>query len=249
MARADATVTHERACPEISAVSRRFGGLKAVDRVSFGVPRGEIMGLIGPNGSGKTTLLNVIMGRLAPSDGTISERRQAHLRPNAGADLPLGLASTFQLVRVPDALSARDNVAVAAMYGKRKLGVAAARAEAERLLDRVQFEGNLEAHADQLTYFDQKRIELARALACAPEVLLLDEWLAGLNPSELERGIELIHSLRGEGITIVMVEHVMHAIRSLCSHVVVLSAGRAHRIRHAGRCAVQSRRHPRLSRG
>jgi ABC-type branched-subunit amino acid transport system ATPase component len=211
---------------EISSVSRRFGGLKAVDRVSFGVPRGEIMGLIGPNGSGKTTLLNVIMGRLAPSDGTILKDGSRISGRTPEQICRLGLSSTFQLVRVPDALSARDNVAVAAMYGKRKLGVSASRAEAERLLDRVEFEGNLEAHADQLTYFDQKRIELARALACAPDVLLLDEWLAGLNPSELERGIELIHSLRGEGITIVMVEHVMHAIRSLCQHVVVLSAGR-----------------------
>jgi branched-chain amino acid transport system ATP-binding protein len=211
---------------EISSVSRRFGGLKAVDRVSFGVPRGEIMGLIGPNGSGKTTLLNVIMGRLAPTDGTISKDGKRISGRTPEQICRLGLSSTFQLVRVPDALNARDNVAVAAMYGKRRLGVSASRAEAERLLERVQFEGNLEAHADQLTYFDQKRIELARALACAPEVLLLDEWLAGLNPSELERGIELIQSLRGEGITVVMVEHVMHAIRSLCQHVVVLSAGR-----------------------
>ena len=211
---------------DIAGVSRRFGGLKAVDRVSFSVPRGEIMGLIGPNGSGKTTLLNVIMGRLAPSDGTILKEDKRISGRTPEQICRLGVAGTFQLVRVPDALNARDNVAVAGMYGKRRLGVAASRAEAERLLERVQFEGNLEAHADQLTYFDQKRIELARALACAPDVLLLDEWLAGLNPSELERGIELIHSLKSEGITIVMVEHVMHAIRSLCSHVVVLSAGK-----------------------
>jgi ABC-type branched-subunit amino acid transport system ATPase component len=211
---------------DIASVSRRFGGLKAVDRVSFSVPRGEIMGLIGPNGSGKTTLLNVIMGRLAHSDGTILKEGKRLSGRTPEQICRLGIAGTFQLVRVPDALNARDNVAVAAMYGKRKVGVASARAEAERLLERVQFEGNLEAHADQLTYFDQKRIELARALACAPDVLLLDEWLAGLNPTELERGIELIQSLKGEGITIVMVEHVMHAIRSLCSHVVVLSAGK-----------------------
>ena len=210
----------------ISSVSRRFGGLKAVDRVSFSVPRGEIMGLIGPNGSGKTTLLNVIMGRLAPSDGTILKDGKRISGRTPEQICRLGVASTFQLVRVPDALNARDNVAVAAMYGKRKIGVSSARAEAERLLERVQFEGNLESHADQLTYFDQKRIELARALACAPDVLLLDEWLAGLNPSELERGIGLVQSLKSEGITIVMVEHVMHAIRSLCSHVVVLSAGK-----------------------
>lgn len=211
---------------EIASVSRRFGGLKAVDRVSFGVPRGEIMGLIGPNGSGKTTLLNVIMGRLAPSDGTITKNGKRISGRTPEQICRLGVAGTFQLVRVPDALNARDNVAAAAMYGRRRLGVAASRAEAERLLDRVQFQANLDAYSDSLTYFDQKRIELARALACAPDVLLLDEWLAGLNPSELERGIELVHSLRGEGITVVMVEHVMHAIRSLCERVVVLSAGR-----------------------
>jgi branched-chain amino acid transport system ATP-binding protein len=112
------------------------------------------------------------------------------------------------------------------MYGRRRLEVAAARAEAERLLARVGFEGARSAHADALPYFDLKRIELARALACAPDLLLLDEWLAGLNPTELEAGIELVRSLNADGMTIVMVEHVMHAIRSLCGHIVVLDAGR-----------------------
>ena len=101
-----------------------------------------------------------------------------------------------------------------------------ARAEADRLLDRVGFAAARAAHGDQLTYFDHKRIELARALACAPDLLLLDEWLAGLNPTELEAGIDLVRSLNEEGLTIVMVEHVMHAIRSLCGHIVVLNAGR-----------------------
>jgi branched-chain amino acid transport system ATP-binding protein len=127
---------------------------------------------------------------------------------------------------MPDALDARDNVAVAAMYGRRRMAIGAARAEAERLLERVSFGGNPAAHADQLTYFDQKRVELARALACGPDVLLLDEWLAGLNPSELEHGIALVRSLREDGLTIVLVEHVMHAIRSLCERIVVLSAGK-----------------------
>jgi len=112
------------------------------------------------------------------------------------------------------------------MYGRRRLDVAAARAEAERLLARVGFEGALAAHADALPYFDLKRIELARALACAPDLLLLDEWLAGLNPTELEAGIALVRSLHEDGMTILMVEHVMHAIRSLCGHIVVLDAGR-----------------------
>ena len=104
--------------------------------------------------------------------------------------------------------------------------IAAARGEADRLLDRVGFAAPRAAHGDSLTYFDHKRIELARALACAPDLLLLDEWLAGLNPTELEAGIDLVRSLNASGLTIVMVEHVMHAIRSLCGHVVVLSAGR-----------------------
>jgi branched-chain amino acid transport system ATP-binding protein len=117
-------------------------------------------------------------------------------------------------------------VAVAAMYGRRRLSIASARADADRLLERVEFDGNPAAHADQLTYFDQKRVELARALACAPDLLLLDEWLAGLNPSELEHGIALVRSLAHDGLTIVLVEHVMHAIRSLCDRIVVLNAGR-----------------------
>src|SRR4029077_2982168 len=137
-----------------------------------------------------------------------------------------GIAGTFQLARIPDALDARDNVAVAAMYGRRRLDVATARAEAERLLERVGFAGALSARADALAYFDLKRIELARALACAPDLLLFDEWLAGLNPTELEAGIALVRSLKDDGMTILMVEHVMHAIRSLCGHIVVLDAGR-----------------------
>jgi branched-chain amino acid transport system ATP-binding protein len=211
---------------EIAAVTRRFGGLVAVDHVSFHVPRGEIFGLIGPNGSGKTTLLNVISGRLSPTAGEILKDNRSIARRNPEDVCKAGIAGTFQLVRMPDALDARDNVAVAAMYGRRRMAIRPARAEAERLLERVEFAGKLSAHADQLTYFDQKRVELARALACGPDVLLLDEWLAGLNPSELEHGITLIRSLREDGLTVVLVEHVMHAIRSLCDRIVVLSAGK-----------------------
>ena len=211
---------------EIAAVTRRFAGLVAVDHVSFQVRRGEIFGLIGPNGSGKTTLLNVISGRLFPTSGEILKDSRPIARRNPEIVCRAGVAGTFQLVRMPDALDARDNVAVAAMYGRRRMAIGAARAEAERLLERVSFGGNPAAHADQLTYFDQKRVELARALACGPDVLLLDEWLAGLNPSELEHGIALVRSLREDGLTIVLVEHVMHAIRSLCERIVVLSAGK-----------------------
>ncbi|MGE0848501.1 MAG: ABC transporter ATP-binding protein [Hyphomicrobiaceae bacterium] len=211
---------------EVKGVSRRFGGLAALDRVTFNVARGDVVGLIGPNGSGKTTLLNIVSGRLAASGGSVrfAGKPVASLTPEAVCRA--GIAGTFQLARIPDALDARDNVAVAAMYGRSGLDVSAARDEAERLLARVGFEGALTAHADALPYFDLKRIELARALACAPELLLLDEWLAGLNPTELEAGIALVRSLHQDGMTILMVEHVMHAIRSLCGHIVVLDAGR-----------------------
>lgn len=211
---------------EVSDLSQNFGGLAALDGVSFKVRRGEIVGLIGPNGSGKTTLLNIVCGRLNPTRGEVRLAGRPITGHTPESICRAGIAGTFQLARIPDALNARDNVAVAAMHGRRRLDVAAARAEAERLLARVGFDGALSAHADALAYFDHKRIELARALACAPDLLLLDEWLAGLNPTELEAGIELVGSLLGDGLTIVMVEHVMHAIRSLCRHIVVLNAGK-----------------------
>jgi ABC-type branched-subunit amino acid transport system ATPase component len=210
----------------VSQLSRTFGGLAALDGVSFEVARGHIFGLIGPNGSGKTTLLNIVSGRLEPTRGEVRVAGRPMTGRSPEVMCRAGVAGTFQLARVPDALDARDNVAVAAMYGRRRLDVAAARAEAERLLVRVGYAGGLSARADALAYFDLKRIELARALACAPDLLLLDEWLAGLNLTELEAGIELVRSLEGDGLTIIMVEHVMHAIRSLCRHVVVLNAGR-----------------------
>jgi ABC-type branched-subunit amino acid transport system ATPase component len=211
---------------EVTDLSRHFGGLAALDGVSFSVQRGEVVGLVGPNGSGKSTLLNIVSGRLAPQGGTVRFAARPITAHTPEAICRAGIAGTFQLARIPDALDALDNVAVAGMYGRRRLDVVGARAEAERLLTRVGFTGALGAHGGSLTYFDHKRIELARALACAPELLLLDEWLAGLNPTELEAGIALVQSLREEGLTIVMVEHVMHAIRSLCGHIVVLNAGR-----------------------
>ena len=211
---------------DVSGLSRNFGGLAALDDVCFEVQRGSIVGLIGPNGSGKTTLLNIVSGRLPATRGEVRLAGQPVSGRRPESICRAGIAGTFQLARIPDVLNARDNVAVAAMYGRRRLNVAAARAEAERLLARVGFEAALFARADALAYFDHKRIELARALACAPDLLLLDEWLAGLNPTELEAGIGLVRSLLDDGLTIIMVEHVMHAIRSLCRQIVVLNAGR-----------------------
>jgi branched-chain amino acid transport system ATP-binding protein len=177
-------MTSARPLLEVTNLSRHFGGLAALDGVSFGVIRGEVMGLVGPNGSGKTTLLNVVSGRLSPLGGQVRLDGKSVTAQTPEAICRAGIAGTFQLARIPDALSALDNVAVAAMYGRRRLDVASARAEADQLLDRVGFAANRAAHADSLTYFDHKRIELARALECAPELLLLDESLPGHNPTE-----------------------------------------------------------------
>jgi branched-chain amino acid transport system ATP-binding protein len=210
----------------LEGITRRFGGLTAVRDVSLDLYQGELLGLIGPNGSGKSTLISMISGRLAPSKGRLTLNGEDITRSRAAACCRAGIAATFQMVHVPDILTAIDNVAVAAMYGRRKLDVDPARRLARDLLHQVQFTAPLTALPQNLTYFDQKRIELARALATDPEVLLLDEWLAGLTPTELNEGIALIRSLHTDkNLTIVLTEHVMAAIRELCDRVVVLSAG------------------------
>ncbi len=189
------------------------------------VAEGEIVGLIGPNGSGKTTALNLISGALRPDGGEI--RLNGHVISGlpANAIARLGIARTFQLVRVLEDMSCRDNVIAGLAFRHNPLWGQAARKRAEALLDRVGLGKRAEVPAGQLTYIDQKRLELARALALDPQVLLLDEWLAGLNPRELQIGVELIRSLREEGLTIILVEHVMDAIRSLCDRCVVMNAG------------------------
>ncbi|WP_315739508.1 branched-chain amino acid ABC transporter ATP-binding protein/permease [Bradyrhizobium sp. SZCCHNR1093] len=205
------------------AVGKSFGGLRAVDSVSLDVRAGEILGVIGPNGSGKTTLLNMLSGALVPSAGTIRFGGIVISGLAAHRIARLGLARTFQLVRVMPDLTVAENVAAAALFRTRQTGAAAE--SIHELLALVGLDGMAEMPAGDLTYIDQKRLELARALALHPRLVLLDEWLAGLNPTELETGIELIASLRDRGITIVMVEHVMDAIRALCDRCVVMSAG------------------------
>ncbi|MGJ5200871.1 branched-chain amino acid ABC transporter ATP-binding protein/permease [Bradyrhizobium sp. SZCCHNRI3052] len=204
-------------------VGKSFGGLRAVDKVSLDVRAGEILGVIGPNGSGKTTLLNMLSGALVPSAGTIRFGGTVISGLAAHRIARLGLARTFQLVRVMPDLTVAENVAAAALFRTRQTGAAAE--SIHELLALVGLDGMAEMPAGDLTYIDQKRLELARALALHPRLVLLDEWLAGLNPTELETGIRLIASLRDRGITIVMVEHVMDAIRALCDRCVVMSAG------------------------
>jgi len=211
---------------EISGLTRQFGGLLAVDHVGFEVKAGEIVGLLGPNGSGKTTVLNLISGALRADAGRVRLRgSEIHALP-AFRIARLGIARTFQLVRVLGSMTCRDNVLAGLAFGPRGAWGAGALARVDALLARVGLGGRGSEPATQLTYIDQKRLELARALASKPSLLLLDEWLAGLNPAELQGAIELVRSLRDEGAGILLVEHVMDAIRSLCDRCVVMNAGR-----------------------
>lgn len=209
----------------LRGATKRFGGLVAVNNVDFDVQENQVVGLIGPNGSGKSTTLNLISGALKPTSGTISLHGSAisGLRPDKIARR--GISRTFQLVRLLPSMTVEENVIAGAVFGHRRRWGQEAHVEAQRLLDRVGLGGKGPMPVGQLTYIDTKRIELARALASDPKLLLLDEWLAGLNPTELRTGIDLIHSLRDEGRTIILVEHVMDAIRSLCDACVVMSSG------------------------
>ena len=216
---------HSGSVLSVKGVTKRFGGLVAVSNMSFDVAEHEMIGVIGPNGSGKTTMMNMISGALRPTEGRIA------FKGRVISDLPAqkiareGVGRTFQLVRLLPGLSVLENVKAGAVFGHRKRWGRDADDFAHEMLDRVGLDAMSHAPVSALTYIDQKRVELARTLAGEPEVLLLDEWLAGLNPTELETGVELIHALRDEGRTVVMVEHVMDAIRSLCDRCVVMSSG------------------------
>jgi branched-chain amino acid transport system ATP-binding protein len=208
---------------EVERVAKGFGGVRAVHDVSFTLDEGELIGVMGPNGSGKTTLFNLIAGALRPDDGRI------RLRGHDIAGLPphrvcaRGIARTFQLVRPFAGLTALENVLVGRLYGRG--GATGAVAEAERLLALVGLEGRARLPAAQLTLIDRKRLELARALATAPQLLLLDEFMAGLNPAETAAAMALIRRLQADGLTVLMVEHIVWALMDLSRRIVVLSAG------------------------
>jgi branched-chain amino acid transport system ATP-binding protein len=209
----------------LRGATKRFGGLVAVNDMDFDVTEHEVLGLIGPNGSGKSTTLNLISGALKPTEGTISLRGKPISHLSAADIARRGIARTFQLVRLLPSMTVLENVRAGAVFGHRRRWGAEADAHALRMLGLVGLDRRANAHVGELTYIDTKRVELARVLASEPKVLLLDEWLAGLNPTELEEGITLIKRLRDEGRTIILVEHVMDAIRSLCDRCVVMSTG------------------------
>jgi len=210
---------------EIRGLKKRFGGLVAVRDASFTVAHGEIVALLGPNGSGKTTVLNMISGAFRPSEGTIILAGEPISGMPAHAIAKRGIARTFQLVRPLPSLTVAENVIAALAFRSAPLWGAAAVNEADALLEEMGLSGKAHMPAGDLTYIDQKRMELARAMASEPRLLLLDEWLSGLNPSELRVGIDLIVSLRNRGMTILLVEHIMEAVRALCSRAVVMNTG------------------------
>jgi branched-chain amino acid transport system ATP-binding protein len=208
---------------DVRNVTKRFGGLTAVKDASFGVRAGSITGLIGPNGAGKTTAFTVIAGFEAPTEGSV------HFE---GADITAlpthvrarrGIARTFQIVQPFAGLTVRENIAVGAYL--RHPGRAEAMARADAVGCQVGLEPMLAQPAGDLTVAGRKRLELARALATEPKLLLLDEVLAGLNPSEIRDMIPIIRAIRDGGVTILMVEHVMQAVMSLCEDITVLAQG------------------------
>jgi branched-chain amino acid transport system ATP-binding protein len=210
----------------IDGVSKRFRGLLAVDNASFRVTQGSIFAVIGPNGAGKTTLFNIIAGVLTPDQGSIifADQRVDGLRPDEICRR--GIGRTFQLVRPFPALSVEDNVSVGAMLHRPDL--TAARAHAHEVLRRLDLFGKRDQLAAGLTLPDRKRLEVARALATDPKLLLLDEVMAGLRPAETDRMVAILTTLNREsGLTILLIEHVMRAVMALAERVLVLHHGAA----------------------
>ncbi len=211
---------------EVRGVSKRFGGLVAVSDVSFSLAEGEIIGLIGPNGAGKTTLFNVVNGVYKADQGSITFAGKDITRYSPDKVVHLGLARTHQIVKPLNDLTLLDNVTVGACFGREYLGMTAARKVALEVLQQVGLADRAQMTARSLTIAGKKRLEVARALAAKPKLLLLDEVLAGLNPTEVATMIELVRKIRDTGVSVLMIEHLMQAIMSLSDRIVVLNLGR-----------------------
>ncbi len=211
---------------EVKNLSKSFGGLKAVKELDLVVHEGEILGLIGPNGSGKTTSFNLISGFLTPDTGEIrfNDKPIAGLKPHKICQI--GLARTFQLTRPFLGMTALQNVMIGRMYGGDPVSnMRKVEEECESILNFVGLGGRAQALASSFGVVDRKRLEVARALATKPELLLLDEMMSGLNPTEMGEAVRLVQSIAAKGITLMVVEHVMKAILDLSHRLVVLNYG------------------------
>ena len=207
----------------VDNVSKRFRGLLAVDRASFEVSPGEIFAVIGPNGAGKTTLFNMIAGALAPDEGAIAFQAERLDGLRSDEICRRGIARTFQIVRPFPALTVEDNVMIGALL--RTADVVAARTNAHEVLRRLDLFDRRTQPAKSLTLPDRKRLEVARALATGPQLLLLDEVMAGLRPTETDRLVAILRELNAQGLTILLIEHVMRAVMALANRVRVLHHG------------------------
>jgi branched-chain amino acid transport system ATP-binding protein len=211
---------------EGEGVTKYFGGLAAVWDVDFDVNQGEIVGLIGPNGAGKTTLFNLISGALVPKPGAIKFKGESITGSKPHRICKLGVARTFQSVKVFANIPVLENVLLGSLFGtSNSVSSADAAREAAGLLEFVGLSAMRATPAKDLILVNQKRLEVARALATKPELLLLDELMAGLNPTEVAQAMELVTRIRDKGITVFMIEHVMKAIMSVCNRIMVLHHG------------------------
>ena len=212
---------------EARSVTKRYGSLAAVAAVSFELKEGEILGLIGPNGAGKTAMVNVIAGSVRGWTGEVrfGGRSLRRLRPYTIGRL--GIARSFQIAQPFEAMTVAENVMVGALFGRRELRrVAAAREKALEILELLGLIDKADSPAQSLNAPERKRLEIARALAMEPQLLLLDEVMAGLNPADVDLAVERIRRVRAEGVSILLVEHVMQAIASLADRVIVLHHGK-----------------------
>ncbi|TDD83237.1 ABC transporter ATP-binding protein [Actinomadura darangshiensis] len=220
------TATDESPVLRTEGLERRFGGLLAVSGVDLALPPGRTLGVIGPNGAGKSTLVNLISGHLKPTAGTVHVGGKDLTGARPWRVAHAGVARTFQIVKPFRGLTVADNVAVAAMFGPSPVRTPAhARREAAQVLERVGLGGRGDVPPAELSVADARRLELAKALALRPRVLLLDEVLAGLRPAEIDPALRLIDELRRDGLAVLIIEHIIQAIAAISDEVLVLHHG------------------------
>jgi branched-chain amino acid transport system ATP-binding protein len=211
---------------EVTSLYKHFGGLAAVAGVDFHLEKGEIMGLIGPNGSGKTTVFNLIAGDLKPDRGTIRLDGQDITRASSATVCQMGIGRTFQIPLPFSRLTVLENVRLGRVYGSHPAeSIKQAGIEADEILEFIGLKLKRSVVSGRLPLLDRKRLELGKALATRPKVLLLDEILGGLNPAEVDMAMKLIMAIRDSGVTLVVVEHVMKAIMGISDRVIVLNSG------------------------
>ncbi|MCA9837621.1 MAG: ABC transporter ATP-binding protein [Trueperaceae bacterium] len=209
---------------KVSRLSKQFGGLNAVQNLSFSVEEGMIFAIIGPNGAGKTTTLNMLSGLLTPTSGTIALNGQDITQLTAAARCHLGLGRAFQVVQPFPEMTVEENVMVGALFGARQSKQLALN-QTHAVLEQTGLLRLKDTSADDLTLLQEKRLEIARALATHPSLLLLDEVMAGLRPKEAQEAVELIKTVNTSGVTIIFIEHVMPVVRDLADQVLVMDYG------------------------